>query len=209
MKLYAISGLGADQRVFQFLKLNHEIVTIDWIRPLTNESIENYSKRLSKVINTEESFGLIGVSFGGLIATEITKILSSKITILISSAETYKDLRPIYNVIGQLGIAKFFPKQFFNLPKSIANWLFGAQNNKLLSEILDDTDLNFTKWAVVELTKWKNITTIQNVVKIHGSKDKLIPLNNQCNSHVVDGGEHFMIVDRASEISEIINRDLT
>lgn len=39
MKIYGISGLGADKRVFQFLTLNYEFISIDWITPNKNETI--------------------------------------------------------------------------------------------------------------------------------------------------------------------------
>ena len=87
MKVYGISGLGADKRVFEKLTLDLELIPIDWITPYKNERIEDYAKRLSKKIDKKEEFIIIGVSFGGLIATEISKILKSKLTILISSAE--------------------------------------------------------------------------------------------------------------------------
>ena len=65
MKIYGISGLGADQRVFKYLKLDCEFIPIDWITPLKRESIENYALRLAQVIDTNEAFGILGVSFGG------------------------------------------------------------------------------------------------------------------------------------------------
>jgi len=52
MKLYGISGLGADKRVFQYLKLNCELISIDWIEAKASENIEAYSLRLSEKINT-------------------------------------------------------------------------------------------------------------------------------------------------------------
>jgi hypothetical protein len=45
------------------------------------------------------------------------------------------------------------------------------------------------------------------LIKIGGSKDKLLaPKGN--NTIIVKGGEHFMMVDRADEISEIINEKI-
>jgi hypothetical protein len=207
MKLYAISGLGADQRVFQFLKLNHEIVTIDWIRPLTNESIENYSKRLSKVINTEESFGLIGVSFGGLIAVEISKVLKPKFTVLVSSVELRNELPFLYKLIGKTGLLKLIPSSLFILPVPIAMWVFGTENKKLLASILKEADLNFYKWAINQLTIWKNTERI-DCLKISGQRDKLLPAAVGSKSIVVKDGAHLMIMDKAEEVSVLINEYL-
>jgi hypothetical protein len=54
MKIYAISGLGADKRVFSNLSLNYDIVHLDWIEPKPNESISEYSLRLSRLIDQKE-----------------------------------------------------------------------------------------------------------------------------------------------------------
>lgn len=208
MKIYGISGLGADKRVLQFLKLEHEFIPIDWIDPLKNESIIAYSKRFSSIINTSEKFCVLGVSFGGLIAVEISKILKPELTILISSAETRQELPLIYRILGKTKIVKIIPAKLLNPPKWIAKILFGTKQTNLLNEILDDTDLKFTKWAIQELSAWKNEQRVQKVLKIVGTKDKLIPLKSDENITLIKDGGHLMIIDNAKEVSEIINQKI-
>jgi len=209
MKLYGISGLGADKRVFEFLTLECELIPIEWIEPLKNETIENYAIRLSKSINKKEDFGIMGVSFGGLIAIEISKRLNPKLTILISSVETKWELRTIYRIIGKTKLLKLIPQFLFDPPRIIANWVFGAKKKKLLHQILDDTDLKFAKWAVNQLTNWKNGEKLSNpILKIGGTNDRLIPSKKDNNQRLIDKGKHFMIVDRADEISLIINEEV-
>lgn len=208
MRIYGISGLGADRRVFEHLTLNAKLVPIDWIVPKTGESIEEYALRLSEVIDQNEEFGILGVSFGGLVAIEISKILKPSITILVSSVETKGELRPVFKLIGKLGVVKLLPNWFFNPPRMFASYLFGAQNKLLLKQILDDTDLDFAKWATNELLQWKNEQRLTVVLKIGGTRDKLIPPAAGSNTRLVENGEHFMIVDRAKEVSAIINEEL-
>ena len=208
MKVYGISGLGADKRVFDFLKLDFEFISIDWITPQKNESLKNYSKRLSNSIDTNTDFCLIGVSFGGLVATELHQILNSKLTILISSAHTKNELRPIFRWFGKTQLIRLIPASLFNPPRFIANYIFGVKNSKLLNDILDDTDVKFAKWAVNELTTWKNETQSDNVIKINGTADKLIPPKGNTSMELIDKGTHFMIVDKADEISKIVNEKL-
>ncbi len=209
MKIYGISGLGADQRIFNFLSLELEIINIEWIKPLKNESIVSYSKRLSCVIDTKSSFCLIGVSFGGLVATEISLILKPRTTILISSVNTKEELRKIYLWFGRTNLIKIMPTSLFDPPRWIANYLFGAKNKKLLNDILNDADLKFVKWAVNELINWKNTTYLNNFLKINGTKDKLIPpIDNTGKIKLINNGEHFMIVDKAKEVSKLINEEI-
>lgn len=206
MKIYAISGLGADKRVFQYLTLDYTIITIDWIEPLKNEPIHEYAKRLSAIINTNEPYILMGVSFGELIAVELSKILNPKLTILISSAETKDELKTSYRLFGKTKIGNILPKGLFNPPKRLAKYVFGAKNHTLLNQILDDTDLYFAKWATNQLTKWNNTTRVKNCFKISGENDKLIRPSKTTNTTIVKDGEHFMLVDKANEVSETINK---
>jgi pimeloyl-ACP methyl ester carboxylesterase len=209
MKMYGISGLGADQRVFKYLKLDCEFVPIDWITPFEKESIENYALRLAKVIDTNEEFSILGISFGGLVATEISKKLKPKLTVLISTVETNKELPTIYRLFGQTGIVDWMPKQLFDPPRFLAHWIFGTRRKKLLNAILDDTDLGFAKWAVQALLTWKNVEKISSpCLKISGTDDKLLPPTPSENTVLIENGEHFMIVDKAAEISEIVNDEL-
>ncbi|WP_169306811.1 hypothetical protein [Pedobacter polaris] len=50
--VYFISGLGADERVFQFLDLSKiEYQFIRWNEPRKNESLFNYCEELTKQID--------------------------------------------------------------------------------------------------------------------------------------------------------------
>jgi hypothetical protein len=209
MKIFGISGLGADKRVFKYLTLEHDLIPIEWIKPKKKEPIIEYSKRLIKEygIGGEQEFGILGVSFGGLIATEISKLTKPKFTILISSVETRNELSRMIRMLGKTKIIELIPEKLLNPPTVIAHFMFGTKKKELLNSILDDTDLYFTKWAIRELVNWKNESILPNLIKIGGSKDKMLPPKGK-NIILVEKGEHFMIVDKAVEISEIINEKI-
>ena len=108
---------------------------------------------------------------------------------------------------SQSKLIELIPEKLLNPPKSIAHFMFGTEKKELLNSILKDTDLNFTKWAIRELMNWKNQSHLPNLIKIGGTKDKLLQPKGE-NTILVDKGEHFMIVDRAKEISNIINEEI-
>lgn len=209
MKIFTISGLGADFRVFSNLSVDYELTHIDWIPPYKDETIIDYSKRLISRYQIDQvaEFCLIGVSFGGIIAIEISKLIKPKMTILISSVETKNELSGLVRLVGKLRLIDIIPQFLLNPPKKIAQYMFGAVNVELLNSILDDTDLRFTKWALSRLTRWENKDRIPNTVKIGGTKDKLFP-QKDISSILIQGGEHFMIVDKADEVSKIINEKI-
>lgn len=204
MKLYGIGGLGADKRVYEGLSFTCDFIFIDWIEPLRKEPLNEYAKRLSSVIDTSEEFGLIGVSFGGLVAVEIAKEINPKLVILVSSIETDLEMSNLYQCFGKTKIATLLPFQFFDLPRAFACYLFGTKS-PMLGEILDDTDLSFTKWVVNQLLNWENRTKINNLYRIHGTKDRLLkcPTESERNFLIENGG-HLMVVDEAEKVSEII-----
>src|ERR1035437_7250589 len=87
LTVYFISGLGADKRAFQKIKLpdSCSIQHLDWLIPMDNESLIDYTLRLAKPIDTRKPFALIGLSFGGIIVTELNKVLHPVKSIIISS----------------------------------------------------------------------------------------------------------------------------
>ena len=204
-KIYAISGLGVDSRVFDELELESELVPLEWIEPYENESIESYSLRLAKLIDQSEPFGIMGVSFGGVVATEISQKLNPEFTVLISTAETKDGLTSIFKLIGKYDLNDYLKTNMYDPPRRLSYFMFGTDSKEELDAILEDTDLSFTEWAVDELVNWDNETKLKNVIHICGTEDRIFPPTESRNLHLVEGGGHFMIVDKAKEVSRIIN----
>lgn len=91
-EIFLISGLGADKRVFDYLDLSeYKAFHIRWIDPHPKESIESYATRLLVQI-TKQKPVLIGISFGGMMAIEIGKLIDTEKIIIISSAKSKKDI---------------------------------------------------------------------------------------------------------------------
>ncbi len=204
MKIYCFSGLGADERVFSALKLNlsYKLVPVEWIQPLHKESLEDYSRRISKSINTKKPFGILGVSFGGLVAQEVSSILKPKFTIVISSIHKKSEI-PLLLKITPNFVLNGIPSNFFKLSRPIASYIFGARNKKLLHQILKDTDHTFVKWALFAFRNWKSENEVLNSYFICGQKDKILKPTEEC-TEIANGG-HFMIIDLAKEVSYEIN----
>ena len=84
-KVYFISGLGADKRAFSLLDLSFcEAVFVEWIDPLKNESLKDYAMRLRQQIPDYHPT-IVGVSFGGMLATEMAKTDEEIKAIIIAS----------------------------------------------------------------------------------------------------------------------------
>lgn len=131
MKFYLIGGLGADERVFNYLELDVETTVIKWIEPKPKEELKSYAIRLIEQINQKDEFGILGVSFGGIIAIEISKLIKPKKLILISSVETSRQLPQTHISLGKTQILNLIPNQLIKPPKPLLSFLFGAKNKQL------------------------------------------------------------------------------
>lgn len=209
IKIFGISGLGADQRIFDYLHLDHEIITLDWIEPKSKETIASYAQRLIDhyQIDKETNIVILGVSFGGMIASEMHSLLDAKKTFVISSATQTKELPWLFSIAGKLNLIRWIPKKLLKPNVRIAAYLFGTKRKKLLKAIIDDTEVNFLKWGIYAITTWKKPESNSEIIRIHGTKDKVISAKGQ-KTYLVKNGGHFMIVDMADEVSRIINEEL-
>lgn len=213
MTTYFLSGLGADKRIFAKLKLpgHLNIVHIEWIPNLPNESITSYVKRLSSAIDITEPFQFVGLSFGGIVATELSKIMKPKQIIIISSVSTSVQVPWYLNFSGQFLFNPLIPSSFLNLSNPISHWLFGAKSTEektLFEESLNDSDSGFLRWAFEKIATWENKTKADNLFHIHGSEDKAFPIMFVQPDYVVEGGEHLMVYDKHEEISKLLAEKL-
>ena len=142
--VYILSGLGADERVFQHLEFtNHNISFIKWIPPFEDEKLENYAKRIIEQQITSPRPIIVGLSFGGIMAIEISKLVVTEKVIIIASAKTKSEIPFYYRIFGILQLHKFIPTRLLKKSNIVTNWLFGTTSNfdkTILKEILQDTD---------------------------------------------------------------------
>lgn len=199
-RIYAIGGLGVDEQVFQYLSLEIPIYPVKWIPPMVNESMTDYAHRLSLQIDGTEPFALMGLSFGGMMAMELLSYVSPEKVILISSASSEQEL-PGYFKWGRWLPLKFIIRR---PPYWLMKIVFGT-NNPLLKQILAETDMKFTKWAVHQIVSWKLNKKGTNIFRIHGDKDLVIPRKGKVDFVIKNGG-HFMVVDQAQEVSGKLNQ---
>ena len=212
MDTYFISGLGADKRIFSKLKLDEKIniIHIDWINPVKNESLSAYAERLSKVIDKSQPFALVGVSFGGMIAVEIAKVLKPTTTVIISSTMLSMHLPAPYRFAGKFGLLKLIPAKFLKSSNKLTqSYYFGTRSGSekaLLSKIIKDTDPYFLKWAIGSILSWENKIKPERIFHIHGTNDKILYSKKTTPDFVIENGTHFMVYQNASEISGIIDK---
>ncbi|HSZ31808.1 MAG TPA: alpha/beta hydrolase [Puia sp.] len=209
MDVYLISGLGADRTVFRNLTFSkgNNVHYLDWITPKPNESLRSYALRLAEGINTSRTFCIIGLSFGGMLATEIASVLKPQSTILISSISSKFELPWHYRLAGRIRINKLIPaKKLNSVPRFISSF-FGVETKDeslFFNQLMRRTDPHFSKWAIDSMLKWNRTESPPGIVRIHGGKDKVLPIKDAKVDYLIQDGGHFMVFNRAKRISEIL-----
>ncbi len=200
------SGLGADERIFENLDLgNAEIHHIRWIQPLEKESMQSYAQRLATQIPAEDTV-YIGLSFGGMMALEIARIVPPAAVILISSAGNRHELPFYFRWAGRLGLDKLIPLTLLRHPSRFKDWLFGAntpQSKQLLRTFLKECDPQYLRWAIRCILTWQRVHAKEHVL-IHGEKDRLLPANFVKADLLIKKAGHFMVLEEAEEVSAYI-----
>lgn len=207
INLYFISGLGADKSAFSRIELDGvNINHIEWINHSQKENLQSYCKKLLPQFDTSKPFVIVGLSFGGIIAQEISKLITPQKTILISSVYHHKQF-PWFYQLGKF-IVPVLPNFIFTRTNSLINYLFGAKgkNTSVLDKIMKANDPLFVKWCVTVLLKWKKKGITNNLITIHGTNDKIIPYH-KCN-YTVENGSHFMVYSKAKELENILQSEI-
>lgn len=206
--VYLMPGMSANSLIFEKIKFpeNFKLHKLDWINPDIDESIENYAKRLSEKI-VHKNPVLIGVSFGGILVQEISKIVKVDKLIIISSIKCNKEM-PSHMKFGKITKSyKLLPVKWINDFESLISFVLGPKIKKrvdLYRKYLSVRDENYLSWSLREMIEWKQSNPLKNIIHIHGTKDLVFPTLYIKNFIKVPRGDHAMILKRAEWINQNI-----
>lgn len=204
--VYLMPGMSANSLIFEKIKFpeNFKLHKLDWINPDIDESIENYAKRLSEKI-VHKNPVLIGVSFGGILVQEISKIVKVDKLIIISSIKCNKEM-PSHMKFGKITKSyKLLPVKWINDFESLISFVLGPKIKKrvdLYRKYLSVRDENYLSWSLREMIEWKQSKPLKNIIHIHGTKDLVFPTLYIKNFIEVPRGDHAMILKRAEWINQ-------
>jgi len=208
-KVQLISALGTDSTIYSNLGFDESfgINHIEWLKPQKRESMEAYCQRLINENQITPNDIVIGTSFGGIVATEISKMVHPRMTILISSF-SIKDEKPLkFRFLQIFGCHKILPKYIFNKPGIIIGNCFGKvseEEREYLSEMIRKNDVDLVAWSINQIMKYDNQSTPDNLFKINGKDDKTFPAKNIDTDFLVDG-THLIVYNNADLISSILH----
>jgi len=208
--VYFVPGLAASTNIFEYIFLPKERFTmhyLPWLDPVSsNEPIEDYAFRMAQKIKHKNPV-LVGVSFGGIMVQEISKHITSKKVIIISSVKHQSEFPKRLKLAQKTKAYKLFPSKSLKKIEVLTKYAFGntlKKRMKLYSKYLSMRDPSYLDWAVYNVLHWKQTEPLNNIVHIHGNNDKIFPIKNISACTIVEGGTHIMILNKSKKITALI-----
>lgn len=211
--IYLISGLGADERVFSRLEFpaGYEVHFLPWIQPLNQqEPIGEYALRMTRRIQHPNPV-MLGLSFGGMMSIEIARHIPVEKVILLSSVKQKQELPPYYNGVARMLLDNLPDKVLFQKRQFIVRLFMQSKSEEekaLLRDYMTKKDYSYIRWALQAILQWQNEWVPEATIHIHGSSDRPFPRRYVKPTHTIVNGGHFMVMNRAAEISRILEREL-
>ncbi len=211
-RLWFLPGLAANQKLFapQLAEIPQARM-LDWIKPLTEESLADYAKRWSQQLDFRCEDVLIGMSFGGQVALELAKHLPLKACLLISANRRSSEIKNQFRIQ-----AKVLPSLSDSMLRGsllkvgiplLKRWEgLGQQEVLWLQEMVKEMDIDFFRWATQAAAQWNyefNPSDFQMpIFQIHGEKDPIIRIQNPKEVEILKGASHLLTLTHPKELNQ-------
>lgn len=206
-RLILLPGLGADARMFEAQRMRFPNLEVpDWLTPLKNETLESYAQRFAESLAYNENCFIGGLSFGGMLAAEMSKQISPRKLLLIASAVYFSEVRPLLRIAARL--ARWMPKSVFRgnvMPSRLTSRLFGLQTESqrhLFGEMVSAASPGFVRWGVQAMSGWSGMEPDIPVARLHGAQDHIIPPLNDGSQTLIPGAGHLPTMSHPNEVND-------
>lgn len=215
ISLGLLPGLGFTKDVFSRLEIRaEEHIYLEWKEPKARESVDDYSLRFEKELEKANyPLVLLGHSFGGMMASVLSRKNNAKAVFLISSVKGREEIPFKFKSIAPLGIHHLFTKEL--TLKSLPYWgeQFGyrkGEEQDLFKKMVSQQSNIYLQWALKNLSSWKHhIDPEIPYFHFHGDQDKTFPVQLiKPPFNLVKNGTHMMVFNQAKELSRMINAAL-
>lgn len=213
IKLYLIPGTGADERLFHALDLRaYDTVNVRLPVGARGEDLPAYAARVaSEQIDTTAPFAILGVSLGGMVATELADQLSPVHVLIVSSAKTRRELPPGYRLGRRLPIyrlvggrtMRWFTKRLQPLVEPLAE-----VQRELFTDMIYGKNPKFLRRAVGMMVRWGRDEVPSGITHLHGTDDRTLPYRHVAPDFVLLGEGHMLTYSRPEAVEWALERCL-
>lgn len=211
MKLiYAIPGLGTTKELFKNISIpNHQLRVLDWPEPKKEYTLTDYSNEFLKQIDCSKPVSFIGVSFGGMLCSDLAERLSVEKVVLISSCKDTSEFPVLLKLVKYFPIYKLLPDTLIRAVAKAKRKFLGFEKifDPVFYKMTDSMPVNYFSYTISYIVNWNKNKSSINPIRIHGTNDKLLPIKKLQLCYSIKGGSHAMVLNNAEEINKILNKE--
>ncbi|MVX34986.1 alpha/beta hydrolase [Myroides sp. LoEW2-1] len=211
--VFFFPGMTSSSLIFERINIDLDIYEpfyFEWLPIVEEQSLSEYCDRYIELMPQPNPV-LIGVSFGGIIAQEISKKIEVRKTIIISSVRSSKEFPNLYRFARKTKLYKLLPTGKVNFFLKVYQFFLSKKHKErmiMYDKYLPLRSKGYLDWCIDKILNWNQESNLENVIHIHGEKDELFPIKNIENAIVLKGGTHAMILTKYkwfnSHLSNII-----
>jgi pimeloyl-ACP methyl ester carboxylesterase len=216
-----LPGLGSDGRVgYAQRSLPYNVITPDYILPFKNEELPAYAKRMlasliaQKLIDLNAPIVLAGISMGGALAQEMSRLIEARAIVLLGSLRKGSELRPLIYWYGKLFIS-YVPLWVHDVspvfvPMAMERLSNVSEQDITLSETMyRELPKEIFRTGLSMLARWQGCPITTPLFRIHGELDHIIPLERTTGVDlVVSGAKHLVAVSHPEIVNPAIEKFL-
>lgn len=211
--LYLIPGQGSDARLYSEIQINgpYRIQHIQYETPEADMNMKEYAALLGKQVDTSKPYSIVGVSLGGMLASEMTDFLDPDQTVIISSAQNRNEIPVRYAIFQKILIYRYVNGEMAK--RNVIRFQpimepADSAHQEVFVSMISDKDPLFLERTIPMIVHWQRDTFNDDIIHIHGTRDRTLPIRNVTYDYCIEGGTHIMTLTRAEEISELLNEVL-
>lgn len=207
-----LPGLGADGRLFDPQRAEFpDLVCPAWLEPARGETLVSYARRMAELVPRQRPLVLGGVSFGGMLAIEMAPVVKPDALVLIGSCQSPAEIDGKLRLASMAG--PFIPTPAGERARVLGRVFIRSlgpmrrEHREQLEVMIDAVPFSFIRWAGSAIFGWKGAEPPTcPFVRIHGGKDKIIPMRRDLVHELIPGAGHVPNVSHAPEVNGVLRR---
>ena len=220
--LIFLPGLGADHHLFK-----HQVVafsnsvTVDWIEPVADETLEEYADRLADSLPKFDGPVVVcGLSLGGMVAPYVARQVGASGCVRLCTVRNYTEFPPRYypgwllmRACPPLAWAVFFTAQLGARLLLLFSFLWRRWNDpdtlRAFTETKTTTVVRLTRmvldWAYRRRGSDETVPDDPcPTFQVHGAWDLLLPIRRTKPDVRIEHGGHLLTLTYSVEINRLI-----
>jgi len=199
-----LPGMSFDFPVFhRLLPLLPNAEVVDFIPPIPHESLQSYAERMS--VRCSDGAFLGGISFGGIVASEIARHINPLGFIQIASIAYPRELPPWFRLGRLIGGAA--ASRTMSLASRIAATIparVQSSSTMRISRLGGESGV-WHRWAVGAVLDWNPEEVLDcPCLRIHGTHDTTFPARYVQADVVIEGGTHNLPISNPLDTANAI-----